>query len=86
LAKGHRQAVQRLSERQRVEDLGAILSAAPPSRTPAGLVDADYIKNTGDTTYREGQRIVVKERVVRECLVLIQKLTTSMTTDLPTSQ
>lgn len=48
-----------------------------------GLVDADYVSKTGDATYREGQRIVVREHAVRECLALIQKLTAAMTTDVP---
>jgi len=40
----------------------------------AGLVDADYIERSGDTSYREGQRLVVREESVRECLTLIEKL------------
>lgn len=39
-----------------------------------GLVDADYIARSGDTSYREGQRLVVREASVRECLALIEKL------------
>jgi hypothetical protein len=33
-----------------------------------GLVDADYIAKTGDQRYREGQRLVIREAAVRECL------------------
>lgn len=39
-----------------------------------GLVDADYIARSGDASYREGQRLVVREASVRECLTLIEKL------------
>lgn len=39
-----------------------------------GLVDADYIARSGDTSYREGQRLVIREASVRECLNLIEKL------------
>ena len=40
-----------------------------------GLVDEDYIAKTDDTTYRAGQRLVVREAAVRNCLVIIEKLT-----------
>lgn len=43
-----------------------------------GLVDQDYLDRTGDTAYRVGQRIVVREAAVRECLALIQKLIGAM--------
>jgi len=39
-----------------------------------GLVDADYIARSADTSYREGQRLVVREASVRECLTLVEKL------------
>ena len=39
-----------------------------------GLVDADYIARTGDQTYREGQRLVIREAAVRECLELVETL------------
>ena len=39
-----------------------------------GLVDADYITRSGDTSYREGQRLVVREASVRECLTLVERL------------
>ena len=45
-----------------------------------GLVDVDYIARSGDTSYREGQRLVVREASVRECLVLIEKLTSGLAT------
>ncbi len=44
-----------------------------------GLVDADYIARSGDTAYQVGQRLVIREGSVRECLALIEKLTTAMT-------
>lgn len=46
-----------------------------------GLVDADYIARTGDTTYRVGQRLVIREASVCECLVLIEKLAAAMVLD-----
>jgi len=48
-----------------------------------GLVDDDYIKRTGDTAYRVGQRLVMREVAVRECLALIEKLAAGMTSDAP---
>jgi uncharacterized Zn finger protein (UPF0148 family) len=44
-----------------------------------GLVDADYIARSGDTAYQVGQRLVIREGSVRECLALIEKLTSAMT-------
>jgi hypothetical protein len=46
-----------------------------------GLVDDDYITRTSDTTYRVGQRVVVREAAVCECLALIEKLTAGMASD-----
>ena len=46
-----------------------------------GLVDADYIARTGDTAYRIGQRIVIREAAVRECLALTEKLAAGMAHD-----
>lgn len=43
-----------------------------------GLVDADYIARSGDRSYREGQRLVVREPAVRECVALIEKLGKAM--------
>ena len=43
-----------------------------------GLVDLDYITRSGDTSYRVGQRIVVRESAVREVLICIEKLTSGM--------
>lgn len=39
-----------------------------------GLVDADYIARSGDSTYKEGQRLVIRAVAVRECLLLIEAL------------
>ncbi len=39
-----------------------------------GLVDADYINKTADPNYREGQRLVIREANVRDCLALIATL------------
>ncbi len=47
-----------------------------------GLVDQDYITRSGDTAYRAGQRIVIREAAVRECLTLIEKLAKGLATDL----
>jgi hypothetical protein len=46
-----------------------------------GLVDDDYITRSGDMSYRTGQRVVIRETAVRECLVLIEKLAAGMATD-----
>ncbi len=43
-----------------------------------GLVDADYIARSGDAAYRVGQRLVVREIAVHECLTLIEKLAVGM--------
>jgi uncharacterized Zn finger protein (UPF0148 family) len=48
-----------------------------------GIVDAEYIERTGDTTYREGQRLVIREAAVRNCLTLIEKLAAGMAADEP---
>jgi hypothetical protein len=45
-----------------------------------GLVDADYIARSGDKSYREGQRLVIREAAVRECLCLVEKLGAGMAT------
>lgn len=46
-----------------------------------GLVDADYIQRSADTFYTEGQRIVVKEECVRQCLALVEELARSLERD-----
>jgi len=51
-----------------------------------GIVDADYINRTGDTNYRIGQRLVLRESAVRDCLTLIEKLATGMASDTPSSK
>jgi hypothetical protein len=43
-----------------------------------GLVDADYIARSGDTAYRVGQRLVIRETGVRECVSLIERLASAM--------
>ena len=50
-----------------------------------GIVDADYIDRTGDNIYRVGQRLVIHESTVRDCLALIEKLATGMASDTPTT-
>lgn len=49
-----------------------------------GLVDTDYLNKTGDTTYREGQRVVIKRSAVLDCLNLIEKLTLAIMLQCPT--
>ena len=39
-----------------------------------GIVDTDYIAKGGDKSYTVGQRLVVREKSVLECLDLIEKL------------
>lgn len=46
-----------------------------------GLVDADYIARTDDKNYREGQRLVIREAPVRECLTLVEKLAAGLAQD-----
>lgn len=46
-----------------------------------GLVDADYIEHSGDSSYIEGQRIVVKEEGVRQCLALVEELARGLEAD-----
>lgn len=48
-----------------------------------GLVDADYVQKSGDNSYRAGQRIVIREDAVRECVDLVQKLCEGMASDAP---
>ncbi|MGD9878578.1 MAG: hypothetical protein AB7U95_00430 [Reyranella sp.] len=43
-----------------------------------GLVDVEYIARSGDTTYHVGQRLVLRECSVRECVALIEKLVSKM--------
>lgn len=35
-------------------------------------------KRTGDNAYRVGQRVVIRESAVRECLALVEKLAGKM--------
>ena len=44
-----------------------------------GIVDDNYIARTGDSSYRVGQRVVIREAAVRECLTLIEKLALGLT-------
>ena len=46
-----------------------------------GIVDEDYIRKTGDTTYRVGQRLVIRESSLRDCVALIKKLAGCMESD-----
>lgn len=48
-----------------------------------GLVDKDYVARSGDMTYQVGQRIVIREAGVRECLLLLEKLVAGMASDAP---
>ena len=46
-----------------------------------GLIDVDYIKRTGDTNHRVGQRVIIRAESVWQCLLLLEKLTAAMATD-----
>jgi len=46
-----------------------------------GLVDADYISRSGDSVYRVGQRIVIRDAAVRDYLKLIEQLAAGMGAD-----
>lgn len=48
-----------------------------------GIVDADYVSRSGDLTYRDGQRLVIREGSVIKALQLIEKLSVGMASDLP---
>lgn len=39
-----------------------------------GMVDQQYVKNSGDITYKVGQRVVLKESEVRYFITLLKKL------------
>lgn len=43
-----------------------------------GIIDSDYIARSADSTYQAGQRLVVKQAAVRECLALVVKLVMGM--------
>lgn len=43
-----------------------------------GMVDSKYLSNTGDATYREGQRIVVTERDIEDLSRSLEKLSASI--------
>lgn len=47
-----------------------------------GLVDQDYIDRSGDTAYRVGQRLVIRESTVSECVALVERLATGMAKDM----
>lgn len=49
-----------------------------------GIIDSDYATRAGDPTYQVGQRLVIREAAVRQCLSLIEKLTAGMVSDVPT--
>ncbi len=46
-----------------------------------GLVDAEYIHRSGDTSYKVGQRFVLRPAAVRECLRLVRKLAEGLAGD-----
>lgn len=46
-----------------------------------GLVDEDYLRRSGDTHYRPGQRIVVKPEMVHEAVDLVERLVSGLQTD-----
>lgn len=46
-----------------------------------GVVDQDYLTRSGDTAYRVGQRIVIRDAAVRAGLALIEALANGMTND-----
>jgi hypothetical protein len=63
------------------EELGTLTRAFQQRHLLAhthGLVDEDYIRKSGDTSYRPRQRIVVRAAAVRESVALIEKLAAGM--------
>lgn len=49
----------------------------------SGLVDADYLRRSGDATYRLGQRIVVSPGDVRDAAALVGKLVAGLRVRIP---
>ena len=43
-----------------------------------GMVDEDYLKNSGDTSYRLNQRIVISDRNIENLLAYLEKLYTGI--------
>jgi len=52
----------------------------------AGLVDAEYLRKSGDMTYRHGQRIVVSPEDVRDATHIVGKLVTGLRARMPASK
>ncbi len=48
-----------------------------------GVIDDDYVIRTGDATYQVGQRVVIREAAVRDCLAIIEKLIAGMAQEVP---
>ena len=48
-----------------------------------GIIDTRYITRTGEPLDRLGQRLIIRDGAVRECLLLIEKLTAGMAGDAP---
>lgn len=48
-----------------------------------GIVDATYIQNSGDATYKLGQRLVVRDAAVFRLAELLEKLVAGLRKDLP---
>lgn len=48
-----------------------------------GIVDQDYLDRSGDTAYRVGQRLVVREAAVLRLAELLERLAKGMSRDLP---
>jgi hypothetical protein len=48
-----------------------------------GVVDQDYVTRSGDTAYRVGQRVVIREAAVRAGLAHIEALSAGMAADVP---
>ena len=46
-----------------------------------GIVDQNYIDRSGDKSYRIGQRLVIREASVHQCVDLIEELATGMVGD-----
>ena len=43
-----------------------------------GIVDEKYIKNSKDTSYKIGQRVVIKKEDTEQLLYIIKKLTAEL--------
>ena len=64
---------------QELSDLNIIFQIRHLLSHNEGIVDDDYIKRSGDTTYRDGQRIVISIKDIEALLSYLEKLRNGLT-------